>query len=285
MTISAPAPHAADRIFNKDHARAHRRRAAAYAADGADFLLRRAERSIIDRLGDIKRDFPNILLLVPHDVPDLEKILTARGATIEIINDAALSNDEQLRPSRPAYDLIISLFELHHLNDPVGWLIQMRRHLVEDGALIAGFIGGETLHQLRQCLLESELTLTGGASPRVFPFMDRQQLAGLMQRAGYALPVVDAETITVSYRDIFHLMSDLRAMGATNSLSSSRKTLARPQLFYDAGERYKAQFSTPDGRIDASFEMLFAIGWSPSTSQPQPLRRGTGQVSLADVLK
>ncbi len=282
MPIPSSAP---DRIFNKNHLRAHRRRAAPYKTDGHDFLLRWAEQHIIDRLDDIKRTFANVLLLVPADTPDLKETLEKRGSLIDVITDAAHEDNEQLLPQRTSYDLIISLFELQHLNDPVGWLIQMRRHLIKDGALITGFVGGETLFQLRQSLLESELELTGGASPRVFPFMDRQQLAGLMQRAGFALPVVDAETVTVSYRDIFHLMGDLRAMGETNCLSSARKTLSRPHLFFDAGERYKTNFATPDGRIDATFEMVFAIGWAPAENQPQPLRRGSGQVSLADVLK
>lgn len=274
-----------DLIFNKKNLRAHRRRAASYRTEGHDFLLRWAEQHIIDRLDDIKRSFENVLLLVPADTPNLKDTLEKRGSLVDMVIDAAHEDNEKLRPQKQSYDLIISLFELQHLNDPVGWLIQMRRHLVKDGALITGFVGGETLFQLRRSLLESELELTGGASPRVFPFMDRQQLASLLQRAGFALPVVDAETVTVSYRDIFHLMGDLRAMGETNSLSSACKTLSRPHLFFDAGERYKKSYATPDGRIDATFEMEFAIGWAPAESQPQPLRRGSGQVSLADVLK
>ena len=195
MPIPSSSP---DRIFNKNHLRAHRRRAAFYKTDGYDFLLRWAEQNIIDRLDDIKRTFGNALLLVPEDTPKLKDYLEKRGTLIDILFDAAHDESERLTPKRTSYDLIISLFELQHLNDPVGWLIQMRRHLVEDGALITGFIGGETLHQLRQSLLESELELTGGASPRIFPFMDRLQLAGLMQRAGFA-GALGAENLVDSF--------------------------------------------------------------------------------------
>ena len=272
-------------IFDKSHLRSHRNRAKNTPHNGADFLLRWTEMDMRERLNDITRHFERTLLLSPTPGDDFVAFLKDKTDHLDTKSDIDLLNDEIFPFENRSYDLIISFFDLHHINDLVGWLIQIRKTLKEDGAFVACMTGGETLHQLRQSMMLSEIEIMGGASPRVLPFVTKQQMGDLMQRAGFSLPVIDSETVNGSYRDIYHLMDDLRAMGETNCLKDRIKSFTPSRLFYEAGQIYNRDFSEEDGRIQATFEIIFVIGWSPSASQQKPLPRGSGQVSLKTVLE
>lgn len=272
-------------LFNKAHSRAHKTRADLENKSGADFLLRWAEIEILDRLKDIKRDFKETLLLSPLPSDFFTEKLKERTRNLSLQKGLSLSDQETLNIESASHDLIISFFDLHHMNDPVGWLIQLRKALKEDGALIACTIGGETLHQLRQSMMLAEIEVMGGASPRVLPFITKQQMADLMQRAGFSLPVIDSESLTGSYRDIYHLMSDLRAMGETNCLNNRYKFFTPSRVFFEAAKIYAETYSEQDGRISATFEIIFVIGWSPSETQQKPLPRGSGEISLSSILE
>ncbi len=183
------------------------------------------------------------------------------------------------------FDLAVSLLALHQIDDLPGALIQLRRALRPDGLLIAALPGGETLTELRQSLLTAESELSGGASPRVMPFADARALGGLLQRAGFALPVVDSDRFTVRYDDMFALMRDLRAFGATNALIDRSRRFARRELFVRAAHVYAERFADADGRIRATFEILWVSGWVPHPSQQQPLKPGSAKMRLEDAVK
>lgn len=238
-----------------------------------DILHRQTAERLLERRADIKRDFANILDLGCHDGP-LTKALRAQGACV-IATDCSLKFlasipsptlvvDEEWLPF-PAHslDLIVSNLNFHMVNDLPGVLLQCRRILKPDGVLLASMLGGTSLWQLRQCLLEAELALTGGARSRVAPFADLQTAAGLLQRAGFILPVADSETVKFVYPDIWHLMRDLRGMGFSNILHDRAPGLTRRALFILADALYAERFAAPDGGIMADFEIIFLHSWAP----------------------
>ena len=191
----------------------------------------------------------------------------------------------EILPTEPqSHDLILAPLQLHHINDLPGMLIQIRRALKADGLFLGAMFGGGTLWQLKEALTQTEIALKGGLSPRISPFADKQQMGGLMQRAGFALPVVDSDIVTVTYKDIFALMHDLRGMGENNILSARDKSYPGRDFFKQAGAYYQDHFSGSDGRIEASFEIIFLTGWAPHDSQQKPLRPGSAEQSLKDVL-
>lgn len=252
-----------DRSVRKQ--RAYRRDLAAYG-----FLHEWAEQNLQDRLQDIKRSFQNGLTCTPS------------GASC---NGTPLDIDEEFWPfERASLDLISSNLVLHSVNDLPGTLLQIKQSLKPDGLFIASMFGGETLRELRESLTTAELNIKGGVSPRVFPFADKQQMGALLQRAGFALPVVDSEILTVTYDNMFKLMHDLRYMGENNIIQAREKTNPGKAFFMDAARHYHEHFSDPDGRIRASFEIIFLIGWAPHESQQKPLRPGSAEQRLADVL-
>ena len=263
-------------IFNTARRHNFEKRAAASFATH-DFLYQWVAKDITERLSEIKRSFQSVLLSGTHTGQLM-------GAQFPDANILPSATPENLTAEAGQYDCILSIGEMHVANDLPGLLIQMKRALKPDGVMIAAFAGGETLHELRGSLMQAEINVTGGASPRVYPFVDKQQMAGLMQRAGFSLPVVDSEILTVSYRDIFHVMSDVRGMGESNSLMQCHTKFTSSRLFFDAAKIYNDQFASPDGRVDASYEIIFVIGWAPHDSQQKPARRGSGQVSLTDIL-
>ena len=183
-----------------------------------------------------------------------------------------------------AFDLVASPLALHWTNDLPGALLQLRRCLKPDGLLLAALLGGETLTELRQAFLDAELIEEEGISPRVSPMADGRDLAGLLQRAGFALPVVDSDRITVTYADAFALMRDLRAMGETNALQERRRGFTRRATLLRMTQIYRDLFATPEGRIRASFEIVTLTAWAPHESQPKPLRPGSAAARLADAL-
>lgn len=278
-------------IFDRDHVRRTHGRAAARMLEH-NFLIDWNLRHLIERLGDIKRTYPRALLIGARHSPEVEKDLIVAGQIEALVVSDMISAfgptlcmDEELLPfAAGTFDLIISPFSLHHVNDVPGALIQMRRALKPDGLMLAVFPGGESLIELRQSFMKAEIALRNGARMRVHPFIDKQQAAGLMQRGQYALPVVDSERLVVTYDNAFRLMQDLRYMGETNSLQTRERKMTGKDLMLAMAKAYQDEFSEDDGRVRATFEMIFLSGWSPHESQQQPLRPGSAQSRLAAAL-
>jgi SAM-dependent methyltransferase len=283
-------------IFERSRIRHNRNRAAAHLVNHG-FLFDWTASQIADRLHDIKKDFPLALLTglrggnkAAAHILDTRKIQTLLGMDmaeqlVQTSTGLNLCADEEFLPfADQSLDLLINMLGLHGTNDLPGTLIQIRRALKPDGLFLAALFGGETLRELRASLMAAEMDLKGGASPRVFPFADKPQMGNLMQRAGFALPVIDSEIVTVTYPDMFSLMKDLRFMGEGNAIIARDKKFPGKNFFPKASEFYQKNFSDPDGRLRASFEIVFLIGWSPHASQQQPLRPGSAQHRLADAL-
>ena len=282
-------------IFDRALIDARRRRALRRPTAGADFLLRAAADDLIERLPAVKRRFA-LAVDLATPLPLLADRLAATGDIERIVRLDRLS--ETLDGERPAVvgdlellpfaaeslDLVVSALALQWVSDLPGALAQIRRALRPDGLMLVNLLGGDTLHELRECLTVAEADLTGGAAPRVAPFAELRQLGALLQRAGFALPVVDQDRLTVRYDDAFALMRDLRAMGATNALvERSREPLRREVLFRTAA-LYRERFADADGRIRATFDIVSLSGWAPHASQQQPLRPGSARTRLADAL-
>ncbi len=275
-----------------DPALIRQRLARARAAGYADFLLNRVLDDVEDRLATVTRPFP-LALDLGTPLPGLADRLSASGRVERTVRLApspepggGLVGDPELLPfgAGAGFDLVVSVLALQHVNDLPGALIQVRRALKPDGLFLAGLLGGATLTELRQAFLQAESETEGGASPRVAPFAELRDIGGLLQRAGFALPVVDADTITVRYGDPFALMRDLRAMGLTNALHDRRRRPLRRATLMRAAEIYAERFSDPDGRLRATFEILWLSGWAPHESQQKPLRPGSARSRLADAL-
>jgi SAM-dependent methyltransferase len=198
---------------------------------------------------------------------------------------AVVAEAEMLPFALHSFDLVLSNLDLHWANDLPGALLQLRRALKPDGLLLAALLGGATLAELRRALLEAELAQEQGVSPRVSPFADARDLGALAQRAGFALPVVDSDTIEVTYPDAFALMRDLRAMGETNAVTERRRGFTRRATLLRAAAAYAELFGRPDGRIPATFEVITLTAWAPDESQPKPLRRGSAVARLAAALE
>jgi SAM-dependent methyltransferase len=286
------------RIFDRRLLRARRGRAAR-DLHAHDFLLKEIGERLCDRLSDIARGFPLALALGARDGL-LARLLQGRGGIETLVqSDAALVNaqrtrklgpsvvaDEELLPfAAGCFDAILSNLTLHWVNDLPGALVQIRHGLKPDGLFLASLFGSGTLDELRTCLMEAELAELGGASPRVSPFADLRDAAGLLQRAGFALPVADADTVTVTYGDFFALLRDLRGMGETNVLIDRLKQPTRRAIFARAAALYQERFADREGRLRATFQVVFLTGWAPHESQQQPARRGSGQTSLKDVFR
>ena len=275
-----------------DPALIRRRIARAREAGYAGFLVERVADDLEDRLAAVTRSF-SLGLDLGTPVPTLTERLRASGRVGRMIRlsptaepGGSVVGDPELLPfgAGAGFDLAVSALSLQHVNDLPGALLQLRRALKPDGLLLAGLLGGATLTELRQAFLQAESETEGGASPRVAPFAELRDLGGLLQRAGFALPVVDAETITVRYGDPFSLMRDLRAMGLTNALHDRRRMPLRRATQMRATAIYAERFSDPDGRLRATFEILWLSGWAPHESQQKPLRPGSAKTRLADAL-
>ena len=284
-----------ENLFDRDLLRHHRTRAAPAIA-GHDFLLARAGEDIVARLEAVVRDFPLALDLGAHHGLLGRRLLQSGRVGRVIDADPCLpmlsqcsglrvACDEEWLPFRDgSLDLVVSGLSLHLVNDLPGALAQIRRALKPDGLLLAAVLGGRTLTELRDCLVTAESALTGGAGPRVAPFADVRDYGALLQRAGFALPVTDADLVTVTYESALHLMRDIRAMGAANALSARSRTPLRRAVLFRAAELYGERFATADGRITASFEIIHLTGWAPHESQQKPLAPGTARARLADAL-
>jgi SAM-dependent methyltransferase len=246
----------------------------ARAKDDALFLQEQAADEIKERLIEVNRTFTSIAIVTGF--PDF---WAARFPGARIISD-----DETLDLAPGAHDLVIHAMCLHWANDPVGQLVQARHGLQPDGLLLCTFLGGQTLHELRASLAEAEAKISGGLSPRIAPMGEIRDLGGLLQRAGFAMPVADSTPLTAAYVNAFHLMHDLRKMGENNALTGRIKHAARRDVLTEAACIYADNFRNDDGRVTATFEMITLTGWAPSADQPQPLRPGSATQRLADAL-
>jgi len=280
-----------------DRALIRRRLSRAAAAGSADFLASYAIADLGERLGVIRREF-NAIADIGTPVPELARQLSARFEAAQIVRLSpiaeapaaaralALVGDEEALPlAAERFDLAVSALTLQHVNDLPGALVQIRRALKPDGLFLGCLLGGQSLHELRTALTAAETELFGGVSPRVAPFADVRDMGGLLQRAGFALPVADSEPLTVRYANMFGLMADLRAMGATNPLDARLRRPSTRGFFLRAAQIYSERFADPDGRLRATFELIFLSGWAPHESQQKPLRPGSAKMRLADALR
>jgi SAM-dependent methyltransferase len=282
-------------IFDRDLLVRRRDRIAAEAA-AHDFLLARVAEDFCERLSAIRRRFPIVLDLGAYHglvgrrlrgVPGVEMVISAEAAPRLLAQCAPprICADAEALPFRDgSLDLIVSGLSLHLVNDLPGALVQIRRALKPDGLLLAALLGGDTLVELRSAFLAAEEGMEGGASPRVAPFAGVAELGGLLQRAKFSLPVVDADRLTVTYPDALALMRDLAAMGATNALVARRYQPLRRRTLQRVLEIYRERFGLPDGRVPATFDIVTLTAWAPHESQQQPLRPGTARMRLADAL-
>jgi SAM-dependent methyltransferase len=286
------------RVFDRRRHAGNRARAAKRFADHR-FLLEAAGERLLDRLDDVTHRFPRALDLGCHD-GTLGRLLGARGGIETLIQcdlaepfarladgperPAFVADEEVLPFAEGAFDLVVSNLSLHWINDLPGTLMQLRRTLRPDGLFLGSMFGSDTLAELRDCLIAAETELSGGAHGRVMPFADLRDAAGLMQRAGFALPVADSDIVTVTYENAFRLMADLRGMGEQSALIERPRGPASRRLFMEAAKIYQARHADEDGRIRATFRILFLTGWAPHESQQRPLRPGSAAARLADAL-
>lgn len=297
MTSDAPE---GMRVFDRRAVLRHRARAA--RGNGThDFLVREVAERLADRLADVKRDFPLVLDLACRGGAlsrafDSAGVRKARGIQTIIHADGGFDlaarapaprvvADEEFLPfAEGSLDLVLSNLSLHWVNDLPGALVQIKRALRPDGLFLAALLGGETLHELRAAFEAAETDVEGGVSPRVSPLIDVRDAGGLLQRAGFALPVTDVDTINVTYADAAALMRDLRGMGETNAVRQRRTTFLRRDTLARVAEVYRERFADAGGRIRATFQVVYLTGWAPHESQQKPLRPGSAKTRLADAL-
>ena len=292
-------PKAPPRLFNRDLLVRRRDRAARHFQEFA-FLKARVSRDLVDRLDDTTRTFRSGLELGGHDgggtrvldgsskvgamlvtdaSPGMVAQAAARGLNAEPVDEEAL-------PYAPAsFDLVVSALSLHWVNDLPGALVQVRRVLEPDGLFMGALPGAGTLAELRTCLVEAETEIMGGLSPRLSPLPALSDMAALMQRAGFALPVVDRDSVTVRYDSLFGLLADLKGMGERAAFAPGMGQPLPRRVLMRAAELYAQKFSDPDGRVRATFEIIYLSGWSPAPSQPKPLKPGSATASLADAVR
>jgi SAM-dependent methyltransferase len=279
MDLSPP------RIFDRAAYRA--RRARALIRDGDLFLAQDAAAHIVERLSAVNRRFAHGLDLHSRErvFPTL-KAAAKSWTRMGFFDDrpSVVADEEALPFADESFDLVVSVLSLHAVNDLPGTLLQVRRALRPDGLFIAAMFAGETLHELRFAFSAAEAETLGGASPRVAPLADVRELGGLLQRAGFALPVADIERTNVRYRDIATLFADLRALGETNVLAGRRPQFLARRTLNALVREYSTRFGSDDGRVSASFEIAFLTGWAPHEGQQKPLAPGSAQARLADAL-
>jgi SAM-dependent methyltransferase len=274
-------PNAAPNLFDRALLRARQRRAAKLGP--ASFLLDRVAEDLDERLQAVMREF--------SDVADIwtpgEALRAPLRDRFKSLSHLALDDGEQeTLPFRPeTLDLVVSALALQFVNDLPGVLAQIRRALKPDGLLLAAMIGGDTLTELRQSFAAAEAECEGGVSPRVAPFVDLRDVGSLLQRAGLALPVTDVDRIVVRYDNALALMADLRRMGATNILVERRRTPTRRATLLRMARIYAERFVDSDGRIRATFDVIWLSGWAPHESQQKPLQPGSAKASLAEAVR
>jgi SAM-dependent methyltransferase len=275
-------------IFDRTLLRARRARAAALGP--ATFLIDRVADDLVGRLAAVLRQF-DIAADIGTPTDAVRRALAGRVGTIVAADPRAsggafaVAADEEALPFRDgSLDLAVSALALQFVNDLPGALVQIRRALKPDGLFLAAMVGGESLVELREAFAQAESEIEGGVSPRVAPFADLRDLGALLQRAGFALPVTDVDRLTVRYASPLALMQDLRRMGATNVLKERHRKPLRRATLMRMVEIYGERFADADGRVRATFEIVWLSGWAPHESQQQPLKPGSAQQRLADAL-
>jgi len=271
------------------------RRRARARGNPSDFLLRHVADDLLDRLATVERRFA-LAADIGTPTPYLADALARSDRADRVIRlvpapepggvgYAVVAGEEETLPFAPeSLDLAVSVLSLQFVNDLPGVLAQIRRALRPDGLFLAAMLGGDTLRELAESFAVAEAEISGGASPRVAPFVEVRTAGALLQRAGFALPVVDQDRVTVRYADPLALMRDLRAMGAGNALTERSRRPLRRAVLIRAAAVYAARFADPDGRIRATFDVISLSGWAPHASQQKPLRPGSAKARLADVL-
>lgn len=261
----------APRLTDRNALELHRQRA---LQSPETFLFEDVAAEVEERLAEVKKAFTKPLIICGANTFD--------GAALQAA--PRIPDAPELAVTRQAHDLILHWMALHWADDPVGQLVQSRLALQPDGLFLGAMFGGQTLQELRTALAEAETKITGGLSPRVLPMADLRDLGGLLQRAGFALPVADSRTVTVRYSSLAALVKDLRGMGETNALAARLRHPTRRAVFAEAERLYRTHFSDTDDYLTATFELVFLTGWAPDDSQPQPLRPGSATTRLADAL-
>lgn len=286
----------APQIFDSNLLMRRRNRQASNAA-AHDFLLARVTEDFTERVAIVNRTFNAGISLDAHHgilsrslrtLPNVRAMIDAGLATnllAQCDGPTMIADAENLDLPPASIDLLVSGLSLHLVNDLPGALIQIRRALRPDGLFLAALLGGDTLRELREAWFVAEEELTGGVSPRVAPFADVRAMGALLQRAGFALPVADADTVTVTYENPLALMHELKAMGASNMLTGRRRKPVTRTLILRASQVYQERFGLPDGRIPATFEIITLTAWVPHENQPKPLKPGSATHSLAEALK
>ena len=279
-------------MFDQNLHRLRLARAEARFEPGNDFLLSRCVDDMIERLSAVNMTFKQAVLLFGRSEAAAQ--LLAKSPQIEQLQRVEetahlgtadhLAAPDLLNLPDQSCDLIIAPLTLHWSNDLPGTLIQIKRSLKPNGLFLGNLPGPDTLQELRHCLLQAESELSGGAAIRVDPFTDIRDAGGLLQRAGFAIPVVDRESVTVRYDTVFDLVRDLRAFGATSHVESGEKPNLTRAVIARTAQLYAEQFSDPDGRIRATFDIISLSGWAPHESQQKPLQPGSAKARLADAL-
>lgn len=280
-----------DHLFDPALVAARRRRAARDFDPKAGFLLDIAAEELAFRLRAVERRFEQAVEIfggtgaVAEAAMRTGKIGAMRRVDVAGHPDVAAADFEDVPLDAESVNLVLAPLGLHLVNDLPGSLIRIRRALKPDGLFLAALPAAGTLSELNDVLLETETRLYGGASPRVAPFGDVRSIGALLQRAGFALPVADVETYTVRYDSLFGLMRDLRAVGMTNALLNRARRPVSRAFFLEAARLYAERHADPDGRIRATYSIVYLSGWAPHESQPKPLKPGSATVRLADALK
>lgn len=272
-------PTAAPILFDRALLRARLDRAR--HAGPATFLLDRIREDFEERLQAVTRNFSDVAdIWTPGEL--LRPPIADRFQSIRRLDPGP----SEILPLQPqSLDLAVSALAFQFVNDLPGVLAQLRRALRPDGLLLAAMIGGDTLTELRQSFAAAEAECEGGVSPRVAPFADLRDVGALLQRAGLALPVTDVDRVVVRYDSAFALMADLRRMGATNVLIERRRTPTRRATLLRMAQIYAERFADADGRIRATFDVIWLSGWAPHESQQQPLKPGSAKASLEAAVK
>lgn len=251
-----------------------------------DFVTRLALADLADRLATVTRTFKQALILSP-DGEGLPDAGTSANGPFAFERMATVIGDldlEALTLPRTGYDLIVSVFDLQIVNDVPGFLARIRAHLAGDGLFLGAIVGGDSLTELREAFLKADTMASGGAYARVAPFIPVQDVGGLLQRAGLALPVADVETHTVRYGEPLKLMRELKTLGASNPLADRPSRMATKSLIAAASAAYEATDADPDGKVRATLEIVWMSGWAPHENQQKPLKPGSAEISLAKVL-
>lgn len=272
-----------------------RRELAGARQDSVAALVEEVIGRVVERVDEIQRPLDRVLVLGAQRGRLAQRLRAHEPSRLVVESDLAapmlgpegprVVADEELLPFGPGgFDAVLSCGVLHWVNDLPGTLAQIHYTLKPDGLLLAAVPGGETLVELREALMAAELEGEGGVSPRVSPFVDIRDAGALLQRAGFALPVVDLDRIRLAYRTPLALIADLRALGETNALLQRRPGPLRRATAAQAFQGYAARFAEPEGRVAATLDIVFMAGWKPHASQQQPARRGSGKIDLADAL-